>query len=110
MEAGTWRWGRGGGDVGAGDTGEAAALRQLASALRAVAGRVEARRAALWPSASTWWEGPAAERCREDVARRSAALASLVDRLRDAAAEADLLAGGPVLERGPARIRGADPP
>jgi hypothetical protein len=69
--------------------------------LRAVAARVEVRRAALGPASLTWWEGPAGEAHREQVAARRASLAGLADELMGAARDAEVLAAL-IDARGPA--------
>ncbi|WP_392543163.1 hypothetical protein [Oryzobacter telluris] len=67
-------------------------LHQLAHHLRAVAARVEVRRASLGPASLAWWEGPGADAHREQVAVRRVALAGLCDDLVEAAREAEALA------------------
>ena len=71
---------------------EGAGLRELAVHLRAVAAGVELRRAALGPASLAWWEGPAADGFREQVAARRASLARVADDLREAARDAEALA------------------
>lgn len=95
-----------GGGVGAEAVGgaggaDASGLQQLAVHLRAVAARVEVRRAALGPASLAWWEGPGADAHREQVATRRASLAGLCDDLVDAARDAEALAAM-LAARGPA--------
>ena len=87
-------------DGGAGG-GDVSGLHQLAHHLRAVAARVEVRRACLGPASMTWWEGPGAQAHREQVAVRRAALSGLCDDLVGAARDAEVLAAQ-LEARGPA--------
>ncbi|HMM95532.1 hypothetical protein [Phycicoccus sp.] len=56
-------------------------LEALARRVVAAAELVDLRRASLGVAATTWWEGPAAERFRGSVEERRARLAALVDEL-----------------------------
>ncbi|MBM6404943.1 hypothetical protein JQN72_11890 [Phycicoccus sp. CSK15P-2] len=66
-------------------------LARLAARLRAAREEVEARRAVLGRYALVWWEGMAADRYRELVDERRAALARTADELGRLAEDVDAL-------------------
>ena len=75
------------------------ALRALADELRAAAGRIDARRAALGRYALVWWEGTAADLYVEQVAHRVNALDALARDMEEAAGHVETVLA---LTEGPA--------
>ena len=76
------------------------ALRALADELRAAAGRIDARRAALGRYALVWWEGTAADLYVQQVAHRVNALDALARDMEEAAGHVETVLA---LDRGPGR-------